>query len=263
MKRLTSLIVVALLSAGSAMAQVEVGDLFNHVGAGVSFGLDGIGFEVAAPVTQWGAVRAGLSFYPTISPSFSGISYTRNGKDGEASVDAKFKKIDGKVLLDVYPFGDANSIHLTTGLFFGNDELVSVTFHEDPNAPIGGGIAIIDDKGWQWNVRAEENQLKIRLKTNPVKPYVGIGGGRAVPKGASRIGVAWALGVQFHGTPELQGWATASGANAGKSGKWMNLEADNFDFGEDFKKTADDALKIIHKVTVWPVLNIRITGRIF
>lgn len=235
--------------------------LFNHLGAGVSIGLDGIGVELATPVTPYLGLRAGVSFFPKINVNVDDIDYTRNGKDGKGEAKAKLNKFDGKVLLDVYPFGNKLSVHVTGGLFIGGSNLITASFIEDANAPIGGGIAKMIN-GEQWNVRANNHAIDLRLRTNGVKPYIGIGFGRMVPKPNKRVGVACDLGVQFHGKPKLEGYASVTTIN-GDLHRWVELEADDFDFGEDFHEDVEDALDIIHKVNVWPVLNIRITGRIF
>lgn len=239
--------------------------LFNHLGAGVSIGLDGIGVELATPVTPYLGLRAGVSFFPKINVNVDDIDYTRNGKDGKGEAKAKLNKFDGKVLLDVYPFGNKLSVHVTGGLFIGGSNLITASFIEDSNAPIGAGISKKYNWGTpdqeQWVVKATSNSIDLRLRTNSIKPYIGIGFGRMVPKPNKRVGVACDLGVQFHGKPKLEGYATLTPGDS--QHRWEELNAENFDFGEDFHKDVEDALDIIHKVNVWPVLNIRITGRIF
>ena len=67
------------------------------------------------------------------------------------------------------------------------------------------------------------------LKVSNFRPYVGLGFGRAVPK--KRLGVMFELGVQFHGKPDVYPDDTFS--------------------------------KIMDKLTVYPVMKIRLCGRIF
>ena len=69
-----------------------------------------------------------------------------------------------------------------------------------------------------------------------------MGFGRAIP--TNRINVGVELGVQFHGHPEVY---TDNGN--------LDLSA----FGED----GDTFSKIVDKLTVYPVLKIRLNGRIF
>lgn len=263
MNRLASYIVAALLLVTSGAKAQNEGDsfLFTHLGAGVSIGTDGVGIEVATPVTPYLGLRAGVSFIPKISVNVHDIEYTRNGNDGEGDVKASLKKFDGKLLVDVYPFGNKLSLHLTGGLFVGSDELIRGSFKEDLAAPIGGGIVKKIGQA-EWLVEAIDHKVELRLMTKKVKPYLGIGFGRMVPKPNKRVGVSCDLGVQFHGTPDFQGFATAH-TISGDLHKWVTLSGNDFDFGEDFKENVDDALDIVHKVKVWPVLNIRITGRIF
>ena len=81
------------------------------------------------------------------------------------------------------------------------------------------------------------------LTVKAVRPYVGIGFGRIVPK--KRLGFSGELGVQVHGTPEVY-------TDNGSLGNLMSeLDPD------------DDFTKIIDKLTVYPVLKLRLTGRIF
>ncbi len=260
MKRISSFIVTLLMVSGSAMAQyVDDNMLFNHLGAGVSLGLDGIGIEASTTATQWAGVRAGINFFPGITVNPSDIDYNRNGKDGKLGLKAKFKKVDGKILIDGYPFGAKSSFHVTAGLFFGNSEFITVDLKEDPNAPINGGIIPAKNNPIGYAVDPDENGIiKLRMKYNSVKPYIGIGIGRAVPTGNKRIAVAADLGVQFHGSPKVQAYSPEGRG-------WMDIEAN--DFGALLKekdlKDVEDAFDLIDKIKVWPVLHVRVTGRIF
>ena len=265
MKKVSFLFAAVMLFVSNGVQAQEYSSdpfLFNHLGAGVSIGLDGIGVELATPVTPYLGLRAGVSFYPTIKVNVDDIDYTRNDKDGEAEVKTKFSRIEGKLLMDVYPFGNKLSLHLTGGFFVGKSDWLTATLIEDPNAEFGGGIRkMIGNE--QWNVRAVNHEVDLRLTTNSFKPYLGIGFGRMVPKPGKRVGVSCDIGVQFHGKPQLEGYATVTTAYNGDLHKWVELEADDFDFGEDFHDDIEDVLDVVHKVKVWPVLNIRITGRIF
>ena len=88
----------------------------------------------------------------------------------------------------------------------------------------------------------ENGNISGGLKVAGFRPYVGLGFGRAIP--TNRINVGVELGVQFHGHPEVY---TDNGN--------LDLSA----FGED----GDTFSKIVDKLTVYPVLKIRLNGRIF
>ncbi len=234
-------------------------NMFCHLSAGIGIGLDGISIELGTPMTDYAALRAGLSFFPAITLSFDDVSYSRNGRNGQGQVDAKFKKVDGKVLVDAYPFGLSSSFHVTAGLFFGTADIVTADFTQDPDVPIRGGFVPTSHNPNRYVVEPDENGvIKAKLSVNSVKPYIGLGFGRMVPKGNNRLAVACDLGVQLHGTPTVRAYAP-------EVDRWLRIEADDLgnDFGESFKEDFDDGMDIIKKVTVWPVLNIRLTGRIF
>lgn len=267
MKTLKSLLFVAFALVACNVQAQDAADnyIFTHLGAGISVGTDGVGIEVAAPCTPYLGIRAGISFIPKITVNVNDISYDRNvpNHDGKGSVKAKFKKIDGKLLFDAYPFGNNYSFHVTAGIFVGTSELISASFKEDREEPVDGGIVKkIGQAEWLVEADPKTHLLDLRLKTNTVKPYVGIGFGRMVPKPNKRVGVSCDIGVQFHGKPDLQGYATAHTISGDKH-QWVSLESKDFNFDKSFNDDVDKALKAIHKVKVWPVLNIRITGRIF
>ena len=81
------------------------------------------------------------------------------------------------------------------------------------------------------------------LKVSNFRPYVGLGFGRAVPK--KRLGVMFELGVQFHGKPDVY-------TDYGN----VNNLLDEVDPDDTFSKIMD-------KLTVYPVMKIRLCGRIF
>lgn len=271
MKKIFSCIVMLLMITSGVKAQyVDDNMLFNHLGASVSLGLDGIGIEAATTATQWAGVRAGINFFPNITVNPSDINYSRNvknqktgtyeKKNGDLGLEAKFKKVDGKILIDGYPFGAKSSFHVTAGLFFGNSEFITVNLKEDPNVPINGAIIPTDNNPNEYPINPNENGIiKLRMKYNSVKPYIGIGIGRAVPTGNKRIAVAADLGVQFHGSPKVQAYSPDGQG-------WMDIKSSDF-YGildkEGDRKDMDDAFDLIDKIKVWPVLHIRVTGRIF
>ena len=84
--------------------------------------------------------------------------------------------------------------------------------------------------------------MKGGLKVQKVRPYLGLGFGRYVPN--KRISVTGELGVQFHGHIKPY---TSEG----------EIEA----FDELTEK--DDWKKVMDKLTVYPMLKIVISGRIF
>lgn len=229
---------------------------FDHLGAGVSLGVDGIGIDVATPVTDWAALRAGISFMPKIK-----VKKTLNLKDedpalnDEANIEAKLNIFDVKLLADFYPI-TTSSFHITAGFFIGSEDAVTASSNDLIRNPADYGNVGIKLGGKR--VTTDKNGVAtVDMKVNSFKPYIGIGFGRAVPK-KNRVSVSCDFGVKFWGKPGL-------GVNTVRD-EWGNITYHKFqydDLGPNDNKDVKDALEIVEKITVYPVLNIRICGRIF
>ena len=262
------LIVLALVALGAsqgmrAQSDVEFG-YFDHMSIGASVGTDGIGFDVAFPIKDVAAMRAGISFVPTVKVDEK-IHATNNKNSSvcdDIDIQGKSNIFDGKFLLDYYPFR-RSSFHLTAGAFFGNSEIATVintsSILKDPaDYGTAGLILGSGDKEYQLTTDMDGN-AKIKVKANSFKPYVGLGFGRAVMKN-HRFGVSFDMGVKFWGTPGVY-------ADAKKNDAFSKKETDHHfkyeDLAEDDDEDLRDAIKIIEKIKVYPVLNLRLTYRIF
>lgn len=238
------LALAAMLFAMPAAAQdkVEEFGIFDHLAAGITLGTTGIGIDVAAPVTEYLQVRAGYNFFSGFSYK-DDVDYRAKGMATKTTeVKGKEYLSTGKLLLDVFPFRNS-SFHATAGFYIGTDEVIKaentipVTAFDAGEGLLIGDYIIGFDK---------DGIAKASIKVKSFRPYVGIGIGRAVPRG--RIGVSGDLGVMFWGKPKL--YEKQSG---------QDLEVTNADLGRDSDKYFD----IMSKITVWPVLTIRVSGRIF
>lgn len=262
-KKILFLVAAFALVATSAKAQEDDKYIFNHMGAGISVGTDGIGVELATCCTKFLGIRAGISFIPKINVNDIKFDYSRHGNDGKGKIDASFKKIDGKLLFDFYPWRDKFSGHITAGFFAGNNVLATAQIWEDPAVPFDGYVVPETDNPNNYVLEAgpssaARKSIKARIKYWAVKPYIGIGFGRMFrTPDDSRIGVSCDLGVQFHGTPQVQAYSWE-----GK--KYLDVTAGDVKSLLDEKgSTIDDVYKIKDAIVVYPVLNVRITGRIF
>lgn len=193
-------------------------------------------------------------------------------------VQGKLSNTTWHILLDVYPIA-LSSFHITAGAYFGPSDIVSV-YNKDagflkPINAYNDGIVYAESKPATDNVRkvVDQNNLKMigaelgdyfltpnpadngdveaTVKVNSFRPYLGLGFGRAVPKG--RLGCQFDLGVQFWGKPEIYA-PTYNKA----TGTYQNEKLDPDNVGDD----AGKVLKAISKVSVYPVLNFRLVGRI-
>lgn len=264
------LLIAAFVGLTTAASAQEKMGIFNHIGAGVEVGTTtGIGFEVGTCLTDYVQVRAGLSVLPSFTVDDISVDLNVNSSDwalisqtpgsplyGEAEptdllIAGKVTKTDGKFLIDVFPF-KSSSFHVTTGFYVGNSKLIDVyntnnqsilakisDYNEHPYPQVGEiGLAVGD----HLITPDADGTANAILKVNSFKPYVGIGFGRVVPK-KTRLAFACDLGAQFWGTPEV----------------WLQDTKLDKDTSVD---GAGGFVKTISKITVYPCLSFRLTGRI-
>ena len=269
MKKTLLVMLMAALGIGKASAQLAPEDYkyFNHLSLGISLGLDGIGIEAAAPMTYNFAVRAGYTFMPRVSYSTSiELDESSVFTTDEVPIEAKLKMGSFHLLFDYYPF-KKSSFHLTAGAHIGGGTLVSA-YNTEPfvkesywgNSGIELGSS---DLYRQYSVVADkEGNVNLDLRTNTFKPYVGIGFGRAVTK--HRVGVQFDLGVQFIGTPgiftNVKYFDPDEGAYVTRNER---VERGRITTGNQDYQDVKEAIRIMEKIPVYPVLKIRINGRIF
>lgn len=250
MKKLILACFFLILSAGSnrMFAQEEKEQsktgVFNSLSVGVSAGLTGIGVDVAAPIGNYLALRAGVSFMPNFTYSADvNIDVDVADYSGPTVMDVEggMGRTAGELLLNVYPF-KSSSFFVCGGAYFGGDKIIKIKGHNEELAQLikegkEAGIEIGD-----YSIPVDKNgNISGGLKVAAFRPYLGLGFGRAVPH--KRIGFMFELGVQFHQTPKVY---TLNGELGD-----LPAEADN-DFSD-----------IIDKLTVYPVLKFRLCGKIF
>ena len=273
MKKTFLCLAAAFMAMTSANAQTDT-RLFTHLSIGLNVGTPGIGADVAVPATRFLDIQAGFSIMPKITYSTEIHPNLTAYKDAAAVVQqlgldnvpiqGKLKMINGNVLINFYPIpltSPLSSLHLTVGAYFGSSSIVEVYNKEQLNAinqaneQIDSYNAFARAKGLEEQQRIgvklgsyllepdANGNAKATLRTNNFKPYVGIGYGRAVPKG--RIGFKVDLGVMFWGSPDVVDHNDVS---------LMKQDWDGKDGG---------AFRIISKFKVYPVLNFRVCGKIF
>jgi len=250
-----SFFVAALLSltALNATAGDDDKNLFNHLSVGVTIGTPGVGIDLGMPIGDYVQVRAGFTAMPTIkvktdldvnAPQVEGFSIP-----AAVEIEGKSNIMNGSLLFDVFPF-KTSAFHITAGAYVGKSNVVKAyNTHSGEMKDL-----------YEWNKANPDKQYGAELgdylltpnaqgnfdaliKTASFKPYLGIGFGRAVPK-TKRIGVSFDIGCQFWGSPKVFCNDTEL--------KKENVSGD-----------AGSVIKTISKVSVYPVLNFRLCGRIF
>jgi len=196
-------------------------------------------------------------------------------------VEGKLTNTTWHFLVDVYPFGGVSSFHVTAGAYFGPEKIISVynktdgfmtpinqwnnaiqTAEANPSSTLNTlvvqpyNLSMIGAELGDYFITpnpSDNGNVEANIKVNSFRPYLGVGFGRAVPKG--RVGCQFDLGVQFWGTPKV--YAPTYDKNAKKYLSDTELKEENA--GGD----AGGVIKTISKVSVYPVLNFRLIGRIF
>lgn len=255
-----------IITSIAASAQDNDSYMFNHLGAGVGIGTQGITIDAATMCTPYIGIRAGVN----IMPSFSyrgklhvGLTSPSNGEIDES--EYKLKDFDiplyvyakgalsmttGHLLFDFYP-GKTSIFHLTVGAYFGGRDVVNA-YNEEDGALMGvyrwnslqtyAGNKIVAELGDYILEPNSHGNVDACFKVFAVRPYVGIGFGRVMPK--SRIGFQFDLGVQFWGHPE----AYCNGEEA-----WSSSSDNGYTI---------DIMQIISALDVYPVLSFRLCTRI-
>ena len=232
-----------MATVSQAQDAVEKFGFFNHLGAGVAIGTTGIDFELAAPMGDLFQLRAGYSFFPKKSYKYkSDIDYTKYGKAYKGEVEGHVKWGNAKVMVDYYPF-PSKTFHATVGAYIGSEEIVDAqNIDQIINVGPGEGFVIGD-----YLISPDADGFaRAAIKVNKFKPYVGIGFGRSVPR--KRVAFGGDLGVKIWGKP---------GVYEKQSGHDVKVES------QDIDDRDGGIIKTISKISVWPVLTLRLTGRIF
>lgn len=271
MKKILSTIVLAAAVTLNANAQ-QSDNMFNHLSIGVNAATTGVGIDAAMPCTDYVSFRAGFTFMPKIKvntdldinelmPSNVQKSEDYNLPDN-VKVEGKTNLFNVHFLADVYPFRKS-SFHLTAGLYLGTSDVVRFNNKEDgalmgitkANKDIDAHnadpakVAVtghINNIGLQLGdyllTPDKDGNVAGAVRTQSIKPYVGIGLGRAVPK--KTVGFQADLGCMFWGSPKVT--------------------CNNHPItAEDVSGDGGSIIKTVSKISVYPVLNFRLCFRAF
>lgn len=275
-----------LTAAAGASAQIDSDDkqLFNHIGAGVSVGTDGIGFNVATTITPYVQARAGMSFLPEIKVNDIDVDLNISNSEvqnanqfirqynamgigtpiseidppSQVKMSSKLNMSDFKLLFDIYPT-KTSPWHLTVGFYAGKSKLMDA---------------------WTTNC---ENELQAITDYNAA---LDANATLAQQFGLSKIGVAVGDyliepdGTQARGYIKVNGFKPYVGIGSGRAISNNHRFSFSWDLGCQFWGTptiyvqdkkldkdsnidgSGDIIKTISKITVYPTLSFRFNGRI-
>ncbi len=253
MKRPLSILLIMFMAAMPMTSSAQ--GFFSHMSGGLSLGTDGIGLDVGVPITSWLQVRAGYDFMSVNSLDVDFDLETSKG-DSPTSVgmtkvetDCKLSMSNAKLFLDFYP-SKKSSFHITAGVMAGKSKVIEIKNKDEGSLlpiaqynsltskdnyigiPLGKYMLTPDSKG----------NIYSTIETNGVKPYLGIGFGRAVPK--KWVGFNVDIGCAFWDDPKI--YCNDQQLNEG------DVDGDSGKF-----------VKAISKLSIYPVISFRVCGRFF
>lgn len=142
-----------LTCAGNVAAQQTAPVMegwLNHLDVAVTGGTGGLGFDIAAPVTEWAQLRIGGEFRPfkTYHATFGMEMAEGMTKEQQAKYFSKIDEImmstigtkisrnvkmsgdlkmnNFKFLVDIFPIKKHRNFHVTVGFYYGNNTIVEV-----------------------------------------------------------------------------------------------------------------------------------------
>ena len=265
MKKLIISGLAMFMSLTSVMAQEETG-IGNHLGWGVGFGTEGFNASIATDLTQYAELEFGVNYAPGFSRKSDGgvfhspekgaqRQYLHYEGNREATIDVKTSI--NRATLDfkgsVYPFATnenfTSDLFVSLGVSFASKEIATIKgsctsngiSKEDLDQPLyirAGKFMLPVDK--------DGNNLSVNgsCQVNSVRPYVGLGYGRLVPK--NNLGFRVEAGCQFAGDVKVY-----------HNDEEVKLLSD---YGIEAKSTAK---KFMDFFSIYPVLKVSLRGKFF
>ena len=265
MKKLIISGLAMFMSLTSVMAQEETG-IGNHLGWGVGFGTEGFNASIATDLTQYAELEFGVNYAPGFSRKSDGgvfhspelgqnrkyINYT-DKKPVEIGVKTSINRATLDFKGSVYPFATnenfSSDLFVSLGVSFASKEIASIE-----GSCTSNGIAP-ENLEKPLFVRAGKFMLPVDKKSgelvvdgscrvNSVRPYVGLGYGRLVPK--NTLGFRVEAGCQFSGSVKVY-----------HGDEEVELLSD---YKIEAKSTAK---KFMDFFSIYPVLKVSLRGKFF
>lgn len=248
------------------MAQKEYKRGFlNHVGINVGAGTEGISVGLAAPVTGFFELEAGVNVMPSFklsgdldvdvnTSSLPQVPNVQFPKEATIHAEGSFDRTTFNVKANLYPFGGGTKFFIAAGLSIGGEKIAEVNGSCDQLREFSQSLPSqeLKDQFRQavsanlagYNLQFDENyNVQGDIRCKKVRPYLGLGFGRLVPK--NRLGMRLELGCQF--MDKLKVYQNDTEIDINKA-----LE----DAGDD------DLSKFVKDLKIYPVVKFSFTGRI-
>lgn len=218
MKKIITLCLAMVVFASSAFAagpEFPPRKLFSNLGVGVTASTSGLGVTVATPLSKRLTLRGGYMFSP-LSFSYTYDDFDPIDVKGLMTIDvpaldltANLQTGNGNIMVDWAPFRKGTgTFFITAGLVFGASELIKIDGQFDMSDPKiqtlmqYGLLESIQVEVGDQTIRADKSgYMSAALKVNGVRPYVGLGWGRAIPR--HRFGFRFEAGALMLGKSEI------------------------------------------------------------
>ena len=254
--RLSLILFLASMLALAVPAQAQ------HMALGAGLGTDGVSVELAMPLGSHLQLRAGYGIATGLVGYTvkKGISVPEHpGLPNEKSVSVpltiKAGTNEGRLLFNIYP--GQGGFHFTAGLHLGSPCVARGILKGLPSDYNTAGINVDG-----YLVRATNGVLEsdiyapgIGPATFAIKPYAGIGFGRAVADG--RVGFSVDLGAQYIGKATF--WAKGESL----TGRTHMVQLPDDVLQSLFSGYANISDKYLRKLVVWPTLSAHIYVKLF
>ncbi len=266
MKKIAMLAVFLCSVMGNAFAQEHkefTRGVFNHVGLNVGVGTEGVSVGVAAPVTNFLEIEAGVNMMPSFKvsgdldvdvntsslPSYPDVTYPTS-----ATIDAEgnFSRTTFNLKANVYPFGGNSTFFVSAGLSFGGKKIAKVSgscdelkrFADQYPAIKNALLEAVGANLGGYNLKLDDNfAVDGDIRCKSVRPYLGLGFGRLVPK--HRVGFRFEMGCQFMGKLKVY-----------QNDNEIDVKSALQDSGDD------DLSKVVDDLKFYPVIKFSLVGRI-
>lgn len=173
------------MAYGQATRSVSTRPL-SALAVAVKVGLEGVGFDVATPLSRRLNLRGGASFF----------SYTHQlTEDGiQINPDIQFRK--AAAYLDIYPF--AGSFRISPGYVFYNGN------HATANAMVPGGqtFTLNDNTYTSSTVDPVRGSAEVTFGRKQA-PSLTVGWGNMIPRHGGHFSVPFEIGMEYIGAPKF------------------------------------------------------------
>ena len=253
MKKLLILCAVILSALPLYAQESSSRKAFSNLGISVNGSTNGIGFTLSTPLANHFVLRAGYQFsflsFNYLYTDFEPVQvYGQSVNVPDLNLKAKLNTDAAHVMVDWIPFKKGEGVFfVTAGLFMGNKNFITLDGQFDMSDP---NIKQIQQAGLMNDINIEvgddmvhvnpDGSMAAALKVNGVRPYIGLGWGRAIPK--NRFGFRFELGAVFHGHPQIESDNLTQSGNGGEISEINN---------------------ILNKITVFPQLSLQVTYKLF